>query len=413
MGPAIRASKADLVSTLKTGGRGVTSGRGWEAGKVLVAAQVALSLLLLVGAGLLVRTVRNLQAFDPGFDREGLYLLHTMFLGYKGPQTGTLLKELWARTSSLPGAHAVGIAQEVPPDGRRLNVLVDGAVDLPPEKMYVDRLMVGPGFFEAMGIPILAGRAITARDDEHAPNVCVVSGTMARAFFGDRNPIGRHFTFTRTSAEYTVEIVGVAKDLKRSDPRGEWRLVYCPLLQDLPTLNAVVIVRASGDASAVLAEARRQIREVDKNLFVDVASMSRRIEDNAFFQRLLATLAGVFGLLALLLASIGLYGVMAYSVSRRSNEVGIRMALGADRRRVVASVVRETMTLVANGVAIGLVAAWGATRLIASTLFGVTAMDPLTLAFAIVVMTTVALVAGYIPARRAAAVNPVVALRQD
>ena len=411
--PAIRASKADLVSTLKIGGRGATGGRGWEAGKVLVAAQVALSLLLLVGAGLLVRTVRNLQAFDPGFDREGLYLLHTMFLGYKGPQTGTLLKELWERTSSLPGARAVGIAQEVPPDGRRLNVTVDGAVNLPQEKMYVDRLMVGPGFFEAMGIPILTGRAITARDDEHAPNVCVVSGTMARAFFGDRSPIGRHFTFKRIGAEYTVEVVGVAKDLKRADPRGEWRPVYCPMLQDLPTLNALVIIRATGDASAVLAEARRHFRAIDKNLFVDVVSMDRRIEDNVFFQRLLATLASVFGLLALLLASIGLYGVMAYSVARRSNEVGIRMALGADRRSVVANVVRETMTLVAAGVVVGLAAAWGATRLIASTLFGVTTMDPLTLAFAITTMMTVALLAGYIPARRAAAVNPLVALRQD
>jgi ABC-type antimicrobial peptide transport system permease subunit len=236
---------------------------------------------------------------------------------------------------------------------------------------------------------------------------------MARAFFGDRSPIGRHFTFRRTGAEYTVEIVGVAKDLKRADPLGEWRLVYCPMLQDLPTLNAIVIIRANGDASAVLAEARRQFREIDRNLFVDVASMGRRIEDNAFFQRLLATLASVFGLLALLLASIGLYGVMAYSVARRSNEVGIRMALGADRRTVVATVVRESMTLVVAGVAVGLVAAWGATRLIASTLFGVTAMDPLTLAFAIVAMTAVALVAGYIPARRAAAVNPVVALRHD
>ena len=411
--PAISASKADLVSTLKTGGRGPTGGRGWEAGKVLVAAQVALSLLLLVGAGLLVRTVRNLQAFDPGFDRQGLYLLHTMFLVYKGPQTGTLLKELWERTSSLPGARAVGIAQEVPPDGRRLNVTADGAVNLPQEKRYVDRLMIGPGFFEAMGIPILTGRAITARDDEQAPNVCVVSGTMARAFFGDRSPIGRHFTFKRTGAEYTVEIVGIAKDLKTTDPRGEWRPVYCPMLQDLPTLNAIVLIRANGDASAVLAEARRQFREVDKNLFVDVASMDRRIEDNAFFQRLLATLASVFGLLALLLASIGLYGVMAYSVTRRSNEVGIRMALGADRRSVVANVVRETMTLVAAGVVVGLAAAWGATRLIASTLFGVTAMDPPTLALAIAAMMAVASLAGYIPARRAAAVNPLVALRQD
>jgi putative ABC transport system permease protein len=279
--------------------------------------------------------------------------------------------------------------------------------------MYVDRLMVGPGFFDAMGIPILAGRAITARDDEHAPNVCVVSAAMARTFFADRDAIGRHFTFKRTGAEYTVEIVGVARDLKRADQQGEWRPVYCPMLQDLPTLNAVVLIRASGGASAVLAAARRQFREIDKNLFVDVLSMDRRIEDNVFFQRLLATLASVCGGLALLLASIGLYGVMAYSVARRSNEVGIRMALGADRRNVVGKVVHEIMTLVAAGVVVGLAAAWGATRLIASTLFGVTAMDPPTLALAIAAMMTVALLAGFIPARRAAAVNPVIALRQD
>ena len=413
MVPAVRATKADLASTLKAGGRGVAGGRGWEAGKVLVAAQVALSLLLLVCAGLLVRSVRNLQAFDPGFDRERLYLMHTMFLGYKGPQTGTLLKEIWERTSSLPGARAVGIAQEVPPNDRRLNVTVDGAVNLPQDKMYVDRIMVGPGFFDAMGIPILAGRAVTARDDEHAPNVCVVSATMARAFFEDRSPIGRHFTFKRTGAEYTVEIVGVAKDLKKPDPRGEWRPVYCPILQDLPSLNAIVLIRADGEASAVLAEARRRFREIDKNLFVDVVSMDRQIEDNVFFQRLLATLAGVFGLLALLLASIGLYGMMAYSVARRSNEVGIRMALGADRRRIVGAVVRETMTLVGAGVVVGMGAAWAATRLIAGTLFGLSAMDPPTLAFAIAVMTVVALAAGYVPARRAAAVDPIVALRQE
>jgi predicted permease len=279
--------------------------------------------------------------------------------------------------------------------------------------MSVDRLMVGPGFFDAMGMPILQGRAITARDDENAPKVCVVSAAAARTFFADRDPIGRHFTFKRTGAEYTVEIVGVASDLKRADRQDEWRPVYCPMLQDLPTLNAILLLRTDGDASAVLARARQQFREIDKNLFVDVVSMERRIEDNAFFQRLLATLASVFGLLALLLASVGLYGVMAYSVARRSNEVGIRMALGADRRKVAANVVREAMTLVAAGVVVGLAAALGATRLIASTLYGVTATDPPTLALAIALMATVALLAAYIPARRAAAVNPVVALRQD
>ncbi|MGH9221367.1 MAG: ADOP family duplicated permease [Vicinamibacterales bacterium] len=411
--PAIRATKANLVSTLKTGGRGVTSGRAWEAGRLLVAAQVALSLMLIVGAGLLVRTVRNLQAFDVGFDRDGLYLLHTMFLGHKGPETGALIRELWERTSSVPGVRAVGMAQTVPPDDRRLNVIVDGNVDLPQDQMYVDRLMVGPGFFEAMGIPILAGRAITIQDDEHAPNVCVVSATMARTFFGARSPIGRRFTFKRTGAEYTVEIVGVAKDLKRPDSRGEWRPVYCPMLQDLPTLNAIVLVRADEDASAVLTEMRRQFSEVDKNLFVNVTSMDRRIENNFFFQQLLATIASVFGLLALVIASIGLYGVMAYSVARRSNEVGVRMALGADRRSVVIDVIRQTMAITASGVIVGMAAAWGATQLIASTLFGVGPMDPPTLVFAAGTLVTISLLAGCIPAWRAATVNPVVALRQD
>jgi len=414
--PAVRATKMDLAATLKATGRTVAGARGWDLGKVMIAAQVAISILLLVCAGLLVRSVRNLQFFDPGFDREQLFLLHTSFLGYKGPQTGTLVKEVWNRTASLPGARAVGIAQDVPPaEGadRRLNVTVEGMTGAPQEEMYVDRLMIGPGFFDVMGVPLLAGRAITARDDEDAPKVCVISSTVARAFFADRSPIGRHFTFTRIGAEYEVEIVGVAKDLKKADPRGEWRLVYCPMLQDLPTLNVVVLVRAQGDPQPVIAAAREQILSIDKNLFIDVTTMDRRMEDNFFFQRLLATIASAFGLLALLLASIGLYGVMAYSVARRTNEVGIRMALGADRRRVIATVVCETLTVVAAGVLIGLAATWGATRLIASTLFGVTSMDPMTLAFAIAVMTMVALLAGYIPARRAAAVDPVVALRQD
>jgi len=366
-----------------------------------------------VCAGLLVRSVRNLQGFDPGFDRDRLYLVSARFLGYKGPQTGALLKTVWDRMVALPGARAVGMAQDVPPQDRRLNVTLDMATSQPQEKMYVDRLLVGPGFFDAMGIPLLSGRLLTARDDEHAPNVCVVSAAMARAFFADRSPLGRHFTFKRTGAEYEVEIVGVVKDLKKAEPQGEWRPVYCPMLQDLPTAGATLLVRADRDPASVIAEVRRRFRDIDRNLFVDVTSMERNIENNVFFQRLLATLAGVFGLLALVLASIGLYGVMAYSVARRSNEVGIRMALGADRRRVVAGVVRETLALVGAGVLVGMAAAWGTTRLIASTLFGLTAMDPLTLGTAVAVMTTVALVAAYVPARRAAAVDPVVALRQE
>jgi predicted permease len=411
--PAIRAARALPANELKTGGRNVSGGRGWETAKMLVAAQVALSLLLLVCAGLLIRTVRNLQLFDPGFDRDQLYLISTNFLGYKGPQTGRLMKEMRDRTASLPGARAVGIAQDIPPSDRRLNVTVDGAPALPTEKMYVDRLLVGPGFFEVMGIPLIAGRVLTERDDERAPNVCVVSATMARTFFPDRSPLGRHFRFKRTGAEYEVEVVGVAKDLKKADPNGEWRPVYCPMLQDLPSGGATVLVRTGRDAAPVIAEARRRLHAIDNNLFIDVKTMDRRMEDTVFLQRMLAMLSGVFGSLALLLASIGLYGVMAYSVARRTNEVGIRMALGADRRKVIATVVKETMTLVAAGVLLGMGAALAATRLLSSTLFGLTAMDPVTLTFAIAVMLTVALLAGYLPARRAAAVNPVIALRQE
>jgi predicted permease len=411
--PAIRAARSLPANELKAGGRTVSGGRGWETAKMLVAAQVALSLLLLVCAGLLIRTVRNLQLFDPGFDREQLYLISTNFLGYKGPQTARLIKEMRDRTASLPGARAVGIAQDIPPADRRLNVTVDGAPSLPNEKMYVDRLLVGPGFFDVMGIPLTAGRAITERDDERAPNVCVVSAAMARTFFPDRSPLGRHFTFKRTGAEYEVEIVGVAKDLKKADPNGEWRPVYCPMLQDLPSGGATVLVRTGRDAAPVIAEARRRLHAIDSNLFIDVRTMDRRMEDTVFLQRMMAMLSGVFGSLALVLASIGLYGVMAYSVARRTNEVGIRMALGADRSRVIATVVSETMTLVAAGVLLGMGAAWVATRLLSSTLFGLTATDPATLTVAIGVMLTVALLAGYMPARRAAAVNPVIALRQE
>src|SRR5262249_10601096 len=187
--PAIRGTKTDLSSMLKAGGRTLTGATGWATGKMLVAAQVALSLLLLVCAGLLVRTVRNLQLFDPGFDRDHLYLVSTSFLGYKGPQTGALMKEIWDRTSSLPGARAVGIAQDVPPaSDRRLNVTVDGGAQLPSEKMYVDRLLVGPGFFDAMGIPLLAGRRLTPRGDGDAPNRCGGSAAAPRALRPRPNP---------------------------------------------------------------------------------------------------------------------------------------------------------------------------------------------------------------------------------
>jgi predicted permease len=417
LAPAFRASRPDLTPMLKEGARGVSGGRGWETGRILVGAQVALSLLLLVCAGLLIRTVRNLQLFDAGYNRENLYLVDTNFSGYPGPRHGALVKQIWDRMSSLPGARAVGITLNLLPYDRRLNITVEGYAQRSGDEMYADRLLVGPGFLETMGIPLLAGRTITPRDDENAPKICVVSVTMARAFFPNSNPIGRHFTFQRTGAEYEAEIVGVVKDVKRTQSPGSpgpWHAVYCPILQDLPLGGITLLVRTAGDPAPVISEVRRRFQNIDRNLFLHVQT-EERFSDNSvfFFQRFLATLAGIFSLLALLLACVGLYGVMAYSVSRRTNEIGIRMALGADRGNVIIMVARETMRLVGIGMLVGLLAAWAATRAIASALFGLTAMDPFTIVSALLVMAAVALVSGYVPSRRAADVNPVEALRQE
>jgi len=412
--PAFRWTGGAIGATLKEGARGSSGGRGYETTKVLVTAQVALSLLLLVTAGLLIRTVQNMRLFDPGFKRDNLYVITTNFLGYKGPQTGAMVKRIWEHVGSLPGARAVGLAIEMLPYPHRLPVSVEGYTSESKEEMYVDRMLVGPGFFDAMGIPLLSGRAIAIRDDENAPKVCVVSAAMARQFFPNQNPLGRHFTFLRSGAEYRAEIIGVARDVKKADSKEPiYRAVYCPMLQDLPLGGALVLVRAEGDGSPVIAEVRRQFRTMDKNLLLDVTTMYRQMDDSVFFQRFLATLCGAFTALALLLASVGLYGVMGYSVSRRTKEIGIRMALGAGRGAVTGMVVIETMRLVGTGVLAGLLAAWAATRLIASALFGLRPMDPMTVVAAVGALTVVALLSGYAPSRRAGRVDPVVALRHE
>jgi predicted permease len=363
----------------------------------------------------LIRTVRNLRLFDAGYNRENLYLVTTNFSGYPGPRHGALVKEIWDHMASLPGAHAVGITLNLLPYDRRLKITVEGYAQRSGDEMYADRLLVGPGFLETMGIPLLVGRTITPRDDENAPKICVVSATMAHTFFPNSNPIGRHFTFQRTGAEYQVEIVGVVKDVKRTQsPEKPWHAVYCPILQDLPLGGITLLVRTAGDATSVISEVRRRFQSIDRNLFLQVQTMDHFADNSVFFfQRFLAALAGAFSVLAMLLACVGLYGVMAYSVARRTNEIGVRMALGADRGNVIAMVVRETMRLVGAGMLVGLLAAWAATRVIASALFGLTAMDPLTVVSAVLVMAAVALLSGYVPSRKAAEVNPVEALRQE
>ncbi len=417
LAPAFRATRTDLAPLLKEGGRGSTVGkRRLEAGKLLVAGQIAVSLLLLVGAGLFIRTLQNFRSFDPGFDQEKLIVVNTQLLGYGGPQTGNLLKEIWDRTASLPGTKAVGLTMDLVPFGdRRLKISVQGYTPHKSEdEMYVGRMLVGPGFFDAMGIPLLAGRGITARDDEKMPKVCVVSAAMANTYFPNTSPLGRHFMLLRQGADYDIEIVGVAKDIKRAEKTDTiWRAIYCPMLQDLPVGTVNLLVRTAGNPAPVIAAVRHEFQGLDKNLYLDVKTMEGLVNLNHFGERFIATLASVFGALALLLASVGLYGVMAYSVSRRTNEIGIRMALGAQRGDVTRMVLRETFWMLAIGLVVGLLAAAGAARLVAGILFGVSPNDPLTNVLAAVTLAVVGLIAGYLPARRAAQIDPMAALRHE
>jgi predicted permease len=415
LAPALRASRTELAPLLKEGGRGRSGSRDWHTGKVLVGAQVALSLLLLIVSGLLVRSLQNFRSFDPGYSRKDLYVVYLPFSGYKGAQAGTTLRRLWDRIATLPKAEAVSVTPMLPPYFRHFNISVEGSKTVSEkESVYADRLLIGPGFFETLGIPLLSGRGISASDDENTPKVCVVTADFARAYFPGQDPIGHHFTFQREGAQHKAEIVGVAKDINKLNAMEKvWRAALCPTLQDLPIASTLVLIRAQGDPAVALNALRQQVRLVDPNLFMEVETIQESDDDDLFMQRLAAGLSTLFALLAQVLVSVGLFGVMTYSVSRRINELGVRVALGAKRRNIVGMVIWETMRLVGIGMIIGLAVAMSVMRLAASLLFGVKSTDPLTISVALFVMASVALLAAYIPARRAASVDPMVALRHE
>jgi predicted permease len=275
--------------------------------------------------------------------------------------------------------------------------------------------LVAANFFETMGMPIVLGRGLNPRDDERAPKVAVVNQTMARKYFGDESPIGRRFGFGgRPENAGQIEIIGVVKDAKYTNLRQDTApTAYTAYMQDPPgQMNFEV--RTVGDATAMTSSIRDAIREVDPNLpLFAVKTQIQQAAESLAQERLFATLSSVFGVLALLLACVGLYGVMSYSVTRRTNEIGIRMALGASATRVLGMVMRESMQVVGTGIVIGVGAAVASTRLIESMLFGLAPTDPLTISFAALVLIAVSALAGYIPARRASKVDPMIALRYE
>ncbi len=426
LAPALIATRQDLNTTLKAPAPPLLPRSRLSISRFLVIAQVGLSLLLLTGAGLIVQTLRNLRTRDVGFAAEHIIQgkIFAQDAGYKEDQLPGLYSRILERLNSTPGVHSatmsfVGFLYYT---SGRCCIVVEGYTHRPDEDRQIRTNDVRPGYFQAIGLPLLLGRDFTPQDiiinpekfakEKFAKKVAIINETTARHYFGTANPLGKRIGWgdlQEGEFSYSSEIVGVAKDSVYDDIRDKARVIYFP-----SQTGNLLVVRAAGPAAPLVATIRREIQAVDKNIVVDNISTSSQLLDQALvLERLLAKLSGFFALLALLLACVGLYGVMSYDVARRTHEIGIRMALGAQRRDVVGLVLRQTMLLVVIGVIIGLSVALGATRLIASFLYGLTPNDPLTIALAALLLLVVAALAGYLPARRASRVDPMVALRHE
>jgi len=414
--PAWQATRPRLSGVLKEESASVVGGHV-RFRKGLVVAQVALSLLLLVGAGLFARSLYNLRSLDPGFDAERLLTLSVQpdLNGYTPEATRQLFRRLQERFAAVPGVAGVSMAANpLMSDARMgMTVQVDGYDRKEGEDTNLSANWVGPRYFATMAIPVLQGREFDERDLVGAPKVALINETTARYFFGSESPLGRRFGIGDESRE--LEIVGVVKDGKSNSLRDTpQRFFYLPVLQDEQPSQVTFYVRAGGSPAALAAPLRTAVRELDAALPVfAVRTMEAQVDESLFFERMTAALSAAFGLLATLLAAVGLYGVMSYTVVRRTREIGIRMALGAGRSSVLRLVLREVAVLAVLGVALGLPSALGLSRFVESQLYGLSPTDPVTLGLAAVVLLSVALLAGYLPASRATRVDPMTALRYE
>ena len=416
--PALRASRTEPNASLKGGKTAALNPLRNPLGKAFVAAQVALSLLLLVGAGLFVRTLINLQRIPSGFNQENAMLLQvdTSATGYKDkdPRLPVLLRDVEEKVKAVPGVQAASFAFFTFHQGVWTSPAYTRDSDVAPDLRSIRNNIVGPDFFAAMGIPLLQGRTFGPQDTASSQKVAVISEAMAQRFFPGGSPLGKRFGIDGPNSTEAIEVIGVAKDAKFGSLTEEAKpIAFYPHAQ-LPDVLGNFVVRFSGPASTVVPQVRQTIQAVNHNLPIDdVVSLSDHIGRSLVQQKLVARLASFFGLLALLLACVGLYGVMSYGVARRTNEIGIRMALGAQRGSVLWLVLREALVLVMTGLVVGVLASLVLTKTAASLLYELKPNDPLTIALATSLLMAVALLAGYLPARRAARVDPMVALRDE
>ncbi len=418
--PALQSTRPDLASTLKDQAGSVTGGTSVSFRKGLVIAQVTLSLLLLIGAGLFIRSLSNLKELDPGFRTSNLltFSIDPPQNGYKPERSLDFYRQLTEALNTTPGVEAASLAIVPILEGEEWDntVTVEGYRAKPGEWIDPHMNFISPDYFKSLSVPILVGRDFNANDGKTAPEVAIVNEKFAKRYFGTTNATGRHIGMGGDPGTKTdITIVGVTRDTKYESMRDETPMeVFVPYRQKTFVLGMSAYVRTARDPDQMFSTIRRIVQGLDPNIPVfEMKTLEKQLENSLVTERLVASLSSAFGLLATLLAAIGLYGVMAYTVNRRTREIGIRMALGAARRDVMWLVMREVLILVGVGIAIGLPAAWGATRLVQTQLYGITPNDAGTIALATLGIALVAGLAGYLPALRATRVDPMRALRWE
>jgi len=431
--PTFRSLRVNLTPALKEGegssaGSGHSAGKWLSIGNALVVTQVALAIVVLVGAGLLVRTLQNLRNIDIGFDSHNILIfgVDPTLVGYKGPQLDAFYRDLQGRLSEIPGVKSASYSMGPLLSGGLMMTMFHWPGTPPDQSSQSDVLPVGPNFFETLHIPFLTGRNFNASDFKlaaantgpapaSAPTPVIVNQAFVEKYLGKENPLGKRFGESAGDANVPPSpgyvIVGIARDTKYSDLRREIHaMMYTP--QSLG--GASFELRTAADPQAILPAIREVVAQVNTNLpLFDVKTESEQIDRLLFQERLVARLSGFFGLLALALACVGLYGLLSYEVSRRTREIGIRMALGAEPASVLKLVLRQGIVLAIAGAGVGIGVAFGVTRYLSSMLYDVHAGDPLTMAAVAALLALVALAACYLPARRAMRVDPLVALRYE
>jgi predicted permease len=417
LAPALRATRMPPAAVMSVGSRGLTDSRErFGLRRLLVVSQIALSLMLLTGALLFGRTLRNLATLDPGFRQDGILQLD-VHLRVPVERRAALLEDLLERVRAIPGVDAAASSNYVPLAGNSWNAFVQAEAPGGERKGVVNFDRVSPGYFQTLGVPFLSGRDFDRRDAANSALVAIVNESFARKFFDGVNPVGRTFQVEAyaAGARSRFEIVGLVRDTKYGELREEFGPIsYFPARQALsPGRSHSILVRSSLPPAATSAVVKRTLEEAGPGVSYFLRVFKEQVRDTLVQERLMAILTGFFGLLAAVLASVGLYGVLSYTVARRTREIGIRMALGAGRGQVLGMILRESAGLLGVGLFIGAgltFAAGGATR---ALLYGLEPGDPLTLSLAALLMAAVVLLASYVPARRAARMDPMAALRYE